>query len=114
MKRLKEIASRASLLNLVTILRRNAQMLSEIIAAQNTKIDELESVPHADMHQLEKDHRESLNIEVARLSELSDTAFQCDLEKRFGKTSWAKSLISKMISDRRSERERFALTGRRN
>lgn len=114
MKRLKEIASRASLLNLVAILRRNTQTLSDIIAAQNTKIDELESVPRANMHQLEKDHRENLNIEVARLSKLSDKAFQCDLEKKFGRTSWAKSLISKMISDRASEREWSHFPGSRN
>lgn len=113
MKRLKEIASRASLLNLVTILRRNTQTLSEIIAAQNTKIAELESVPHANMHQLEKEHCERVNVEVERLSTLSDKALQCDLEKKFGTTSWAKSLISKMMADRASERDWSHYPGRR-
>lgn len=105
MKRLKEIASRASLLNLIRILRGNTETLSDIIAAQNAKINELETTVRPSLQQLEREHSERLTVEVERLSGLSDRGLQHDLERKYGTTGWAKKLISQTMTDRANVRD---------
>lgn len=108
MKRLSEFVSPTSVVALISRMTRKLKTLEGIVASQRRRLFNLgakgiKEVPSTHTMEIEQDNR--MEIDVQRRDAMSDPELRVDLEKKYGKTGWAKKLVNEIVSARADARD---------